>query len=171
MCLLLQESWCNIPKQSGWSHHILKGKKNKWEREKNPKPKSSTKPIEKLTTKPQSQVSYCKININCSLPCREQPSTSHRKHYFGSWRARFKADYNQELMWRSSDGKQNMEQLCLFLLWPPIPWYTGVTGSFSQVHVPLKTLSLCSLVPDTGIEYGILDLFLSKLCEFNQKVF
>lgn len=30
------------------------------------------------------QVSYCKMNINCSLPCREQPSTSHMKHYFGN---------------------------------------------------------------------------------------
>lgn len=62
-----------------------------------------------------------------------------------------------------------MEQLCLFLLWSPIPWYIGVTGSFSQYHVSLETLSLCSLAPDTSMKYGVPDLFLSKFCEFNQK--
>lgn len=89
------------------------------------------------------QVSYCKININCSLLCGEQPSASHMKHYFGNWRASCKADYNQQLMWRSSDSKQNMEQVCLLPLWPPLPWYIGVTGSFSQCHISLESLSFC----------------------------
>lgn len=97
-------------------------------------------------------------------------STSHMKHYFVSCRARCKADYNHELVRRSSDGKQNMEPLCLFLVWPPIPWYIGVTGSLSQYHTYLKTLSLCSLASDTSVEYDIPDIFLSKLCEFSQKL-